>query len=637
VNKDKKPLSETHPELAKEADGWDPKKVVAGTNKRLPWKCNKGHKWIAQGNDRSSGKNCPFCSNNRVLAGYNDLATTHPELAKEAHGWDPTTVTFGTKKKLNWKCSKGHVWTAVGYNRSNGTSCSVCANFKVLAGYNDLATTHPELAKEAHGWDPTTVIAGTNKKLDWKCSKGHVWTAALNSRVNGNGCSVCSNYKVLVGTNDLATLNPALAKEAHGWDPTKVVAGTSKKLDWKCSKGHVWKATVVGRYRLKRNCPYCANYFVLAGYNDLATTHPELAMQAHGWDPTKVVAGNEKKMEWKCQKGHLWNASISGRTSGRNCSICSNKKVLAGFNDLATTHPELAKESHGWDPKTVFAGTGKKLDWKCQKGHVWSAISNNRVKGNGCIYCSNQKVLAGFNDLATTHPEVAQEANGWDPTSVVAGNEKKFEWKCKLGHTYKTSVKIKTTGFENGNGNGCPFCSSKKVLTGFNDVATTHPDLAQEADGWDPTKVVAGSSFKYKWRCKKGHRWASVIATRAKGVGCPSCAKFGYDPNLNGFLYFLIQPQWELFQIGITNFPDSRLISHKRNGFDLLELRGPLDGHTAKEIESSLLRYLKSQKADLSPEHIAGKFDGYSESWTIDSFQVNNLKELIDKANEAGF
>jgi hypothetical protein len=50
-----------------------------------------------------------------------------------------------------------------------------------------------------------------------------------------------------------------------------------------------------------------------------------------------------------------------------------------------------------------------------------------------------------------------------------------------------------------------------------------------------------------------------------------------------------------------------------------------------------MLRFLKSQKADLSPDHVAGKFDGYSESWTIDSFQVNNLKELIDKSREAGY
>ena len=55
------------------------------------------------------------------------------------------------------------------------------------------------------------------------------------------------------------------------------------------------------------------------------------------------------------------------------------------------------------------------------------------------------------------------------------------------------------------------------------------------------------------------------------------------------------------------------------------------------ELERAILRFLKAKKANLSPEHIAGKFDGYSESWTIDSYKVNNLKELIDKASEAGF
>ena len=46
-----------------------------------------GHEWQATVNDRSTGYGCPVCSGNTVLAGYNDLATTHPELAKQ---WHPT-------------------------------------------------------------------------------------------------------------------------------------------------------------------------------------------------------------------------------------------------------------------------------------------------------------------------------------------------------------------------------------------------------------------------------------------------------------------------------------------------------------------------------------------------------------------
>ena len=37
--------------------------------------------------------------------GINDLETMFPEIAKEADGWDPTTVRFGSHKKMPWKCT----------------------------------------------------------------------------------------------------------------------------------------------------------------------------------------------------------------------------------------------------------------------------------------------------------------------------------------------------------------------------------------------------------------------------------------------------------------------------------------------------------------------------------------------------
>jgi hypothetical protein len=253
--------------------------------------------------------------------------------------------------------------------------------------------------------------------------------------------------------------------------------------------------------------------------------------------------------------------------------------------------------------------------------------------GRGCPICSNHQLVVGYNDLATTHPEFAQEADGWDSTTVVAGTNKKLQWKCSEGHSYIAGVSDRTRTI----GRGCPICSNHQLVVGYNDLATTHPHLAKEADGWDSKKITAGTRKKLNWKCDKGHKWKAAGYSRVTGIGCPSCAKTGFDPNKDGYLYFLIQPNWEIYQIGITNIPKDRLNSHKKNGFELLELRGPMDGHTAQELETAILRYLKGHNANLSPEHIAGKFDGYSESWTIDSYQVNNLKELIDKASEAGF
>jgi hypothetical protein len=140
---------------------------------------------------------CSICANKQVLVGYNDLVTTHPEIAVQADGWDPATVTAGSGRRHQWRCDKGHKWiTPVYYRMDSG--CPYCSNKAVLNGYNDLATTHPELAAEADGWDPTTLIAGSNKKRKWRCSKGHTWNAVVGSRSSGpkggSGCPSCAQY-----------------------------------------------------------------------------------------------------------------------------------------------------------------------------------------------------------------------------------------------------------------------------------------------------------------------------------------------------------------------------------------------------------------------------------------------------------
>jgi hypothetical protein len=168
-------------------------------------------------------------------------------------------------------------------------------------------------------------------------------------------------------------------------------------------------------------------------------------------------------------------------------------------------------------------------------------------------------------------------------------------------------------------------------LIGFNDLATTHPHLALEALGWDPTTVVAGGKAKKKWKCLiEGHTWKVSISDRKAGSGCPSCAKSGFDPNKDGWLYFLEHPNWEMLQIGITNVPDDRLSIHKRLGWEVLEVRGPMKGDLARQWETDILRMLRANKAEVGRTDIVGKFTGYTESWLKQSFEVKSIRELID-------
>jgi hypothetical protein len=45
---------------------------------------------------------------------------------------------------------------------------------------------------------------------------------------------------------------------------------------------------------------------------------------------------------------------------------------------LADADPELAKQAYGWDPKTISAGSGKKVKWKCDKDHIWESLIATR-------------------------------------------------------------------------------------------------------------------------------------------------------------------------------------------------------------------------------------------------------------------
>ena len=424
----------------------------------------------------------------------------------------------------------------------------------------------------------------------------------------------------------LSVTHPELAKEADGWDPSKVTFGSGKKLSWKCPQGHLYQTSVDKRTLRRHSCPFCSGHQVLAGFNDLATTHPQFAEQAEGWDPSQYSFGSEFKANWRCSLGHIWHASIINRvTQNQGCAVCANRQIIVGINDLQATHPEIAAQALDWDTTEVIAGSEKRMNWVCALGHTWKASPVSRTgMGTGCPVCKGRKLLLGFNDLATTHPELSLEAYEWDPREVTKGSSLKKMWKCNSGHTWEAVVSSRSIGAN------CPICSGQQVLFGYNDLASTHPLIAKQADGWNPNQVTRASNQKKKWKCDEGHTWITTVGNRTiLGHGCPTCAVSGFDPNDDGYLYLIRHQKWEMLQIGITNNPDKRLGQHQKIGWEIHELRGPMDGHLTQQWETAILRMLKAKGADLSNADIAGRFDGYSEAWSTSTFQVNSIKELM--------
>ncbi len=591
--------------------GLDPKTLTCGSGKKVWWKCSKGHEWQTTIHNRNNGNACPYCYGRYAIKGENDLRTINPLLASE---WNyekngnlrPEDFMVSSGKKVWWKCSKGHEWQAIIASRNKGSGCPICAGKKVVQGYNDLATINPVLAKE---WNyekngnlrPENITSGSNKRAWWKCSKGHEWQAVIYTRNNGIGCPYCLNKNVLRGCNDLTTINPELAKE---WNyekngdlkPEDFTANSGKNVWWKCGKGHEWQAII--RNRNKGNgCPICNSErntsfpeYAIVYYlekNGVKTIHSykekgyeldiyiplkNIAIEYDGyfWHKNKtkmdlaknlnckndgiklyrireglsplndtsrdyIVDKNQEDLGKVIQKvlSEIVGFSIDIDLKRDNIEIENLREYTEKENSLLTTNPKLAKE---WNherngslrPEHILANSGKKVWWKCSKGHEWQATINTRNKGTGCPYCSGKKVLKGFNDLTTINSKLASEWNhekndNIKPENFTANSGKKVWWKCEKGHEWQATIGDRNTG------KGCPYCSNQKVLKGYNDLETVNPKLARE---WNyekngdlkPEDFTANSNKKVWWKCNKGHEWQAIIYSRNHGTGCPYCS-----------------------------------------------------------------------------------------------------------------
>jgi predicted GIY-YIG superfamily endonuclease len=100
---------------------------------------------------------------------------------------------------------------------------------------------------------------------------------------------------------------------------------------------------------------------------------------------------------------------------------------------------------------------------------------------------------------------------------------------------------------------------------------------------------------------------------------------------MDGWLYLVYHEGWDLIQIGLTNKPENRLTDHRRTGFDsVLDIRGPMEGVLAQDLERRSLHSLKKRGAHFSNKTDARKFDGYSEAWTKASLNVTSIKQILD-------
>lgn len=503
-------LAVTNPKLARE---WHPTKngdltardVTSGSSRKVWWRCGKDHEWpaVISNRARHNQAGCPKCNllGGRVAKG-NSLAEAHPELAQQWHptknNKQPHQVSKGSVYKASWQCKAGHEWERAVRIRAAGERCPHCYPKDKTAG---LHKTHPHLLKQWDyeknvGLDPRKLTAGSSRKAHWVCEAGHKWAAAIcNRSLNGAGCPACRG-RGGSGGNNLEEKAPHLAKEwsnKNDLPASKVTPSSSRVGLWECTNGHTYKSKVSDRFHRSTGCPLCLGRVAHQEHN-LAAVNPGLAEEWHpaknkALTPQQVTPHSNKKVWWRCQANHQWEASPASRSRGVGCPVCSGQ--IAGDRSLAMLRPDLAKE---WSPKnpkgpesyTLFSHY--KAWWICEAGHEWQTFILTRSQGCGCPTCAT--------------------AGGFDPNDPAALYLlKRYDGVAKIGITGQGLKERRRMAQHRKNGYTLHNLwrleeghrARELELLVLNHWRNTHdapPAAAQGEDGWTETVSVHNCSLE---------------------------------------------------------------------------------------------------------------------------------------------
>ena len=469
--------------------GIDLEKIAAKSSKKVWWKCsNCGNSWFSTVSSQyKSG--CPYCSGNLAVKGKNDLLSQYPQIAEE---WDyekngevaPDKVTQYSSYKAWWVCKEcGFSWkTSVGLRTTRASRC-------------------PKCTKETKSSFPEQAIFYYIKKI---------FPDALNGDKH-----IGMELDIFIPSRMVA-----IEYDGQNWHRE------SKKIKVDLQKNQICLDNNIELIRVREAG--------LESMNNCTTFVRDNPDSDSSLDEIIVTL-----IEYLSPMAKI-DINVT-----RDTPIILDQFVAKKHdNSLLALYPNLAKEWHPQkngtlSPDKVNKGSKRKIWWMGECGHEWQATILHRTYGRGCPYCSNNKLLKGFNDLQTKYPEIAKEwhptKNGdLKPTDVTSASAQKVWWLGNCGHEWNTTINSRTSiRFKNGKQSkpqGCPICAGKEVLKGFNDLQTNFPKIAL---GWNynrngelkPSEVTPSSMKKVWWKCTKcGSEWESQICSRTRSNGkCPFC------------------------------------------------------------------------------------------------------------------
>ena len=399
-----------NPKLAKEwshKNSLQPTEVAQFSKKKVYWICPFGHPdYLMTVQQRSNGSGCPICASQSQTsfpeqALYFYLKKIFPDAVNrfildkkyEIDIFIPSkNIGIEYNGYFSHKDKQSKDATKKSYITNMGLDLIVIREFK----YDNEKTNadyyiHESAKPKDLNQLITTILSDIFGDFDF------------NIDVSLDLIEIQEQYLIKKKERSISNLRPDLLLE---WDykkngkitPELVTIGSKIKYYWICPICKYSYSCSPYDKSKGISCPAHKNKIIITGKNDFASQYPELLKY---WDyennkisPNKVYHNSTKKYNWICEQGHRYNSSIVDIVKSKRCPICSNARVLAGYNDLLSQNPELAKE---WDyelnsihPSEIYYKSQMPpVHWICSKcGHKWASKVHQRT---GCPNCKEQK------------------------------------------------------------------------------------------------------------------------------------------------------------------------------------------------------------------------------------------------------
>jgi hypothetical protein len=478
----------------------------------LLWNCKKGHPtWWATPGAIASGSWCKLCVRARIAASQRNSISEYQTIARERGGKLLSTEYKNNVQKLSWECGLGHKWESRALHVKRGGWCPICSTgigericrqyFEHLFG-DKFPKTRPEwltgpsgkrmeldgycerlkIAFEHHGsqhFTKKTIFITTNQMLKSRkeadklkrmlCRKNGVKlieipevpkltsiknlknTIYLQCKINRIAIprgfhSKKVSLRDAFHPKDLIELK-ALAKRKGGKLLSTQYMGVMTPHEWQCREGHTWLARPNG---VKRNswCPECA------GSKKLSIEVIKAAAKARGGKClTKIYKNCTQAIQIRCSKNHTWSTNGARIRHGAWCPHCAGN-VRKKISDIKT----LAKRYGGICLSKRYVNSGKKLKWRCKRGHRFALEPGAVKQGHWCKTCAIERRTDRTRLGMIAMKKIARDRGGKCLSRKYLCNKDKLRWECRFGHRWDASpgnVKNQKTW--------CPVCAGKKT------------------------------------------------------------------------------------------------------------------------------------------------------------------------------